>query len=257
MCNRNFVGGRKAQGINNTKEERDLSMKGIKKIEERKAQLLGKENNGGFCMNENEKDEFISVLGEVGIHIPEPKFLLGDTAQNVQEYCIKEHESERFYFHLEAIKGIVLGHITDINTIPVIKVKMNDLCGIREYPWNDFWDKKENINLDTPVVLDCERSVIAGMHQYLNAVKNGSTDISAVYMESLGGKFLSANNLKNQFGDSIYTSFAYNLYALLSEHQNRVSYSKFCNKFDELWYEDEIFYSIQQYIRNNNSVMGG
>lgn len=223
----------------------------------KKTQLGDSEIDGGLCMSKKKKDEFMSVLREVNIQIPKPKFLCGDTAQNVQEHRIKELEIERLNFHKEAITGIILAHITDINTIPVIKVKMNDLCGIREYPWNDFWDKNENINLNTPVVIDNEKNIIAGMHQYLNAVKNGSSNITAVYMESLGGKFLSVNNLKNQFEDSICTSFAYNLYSLFYKHHNRVSYSEFCDKFEELWDEDEIFYNIHQYIRNNNSVMGG
>jgi len=234
MLKKQKVGGHKTQTGNNTKKEREFAMKGIKNVGERKTQ------------NEVEKQ------------MPNPKFLCGNKAQSLQEHCIKEAEAERIAFLKEAVKGFTLSFETDINTIPVIQVEVKDLCGVKQYPWGGFWNEEEKINLSTPVILDREKNVIAGIYQYCNAKENGLIKIDAVYMDSLYGKILSANNLKNQFEDeTICTSFAYNLYALLFGHQYKISYSEFCDKFDELWDEDEIWFNIHRYISTFNDVIGG
>ena len=209
---------------------------------------MGKIKNGVTYNTQNEAEN----------QIPKPEFLRGNKAQSIQEHCIKDAEAERIAFYKEAVKGFTLGFETDINTVPVIQVAVKDICGIKQYPWGGFWDEEEAINLSTPVVLDRERNVIAGIYQYLYAKENGLIKINAVYMDSLYGKILSANNLRNQFEDeSICTGFAYNLYALLFERQYKVSYPEFCNKFDELWDEDEIWFNIHQYISTVNEVIGG
>ena len=229
---KNSVGGHKTQVEGTIRGEK--SMGKIKNVGARKAQSKVEKQN------------------------PKAKFLSGNKAQSMQEHCIKEAEAERIAFYKEAVKGFTLGLETDINTIPVIQVEVEDLCGVKQYPWDGFWDEEEKINLSTPVILDREKNVIAGIYQYRHAKENNLIKINAVYMDSLFGKILSKNNLRNQFeNETICTSFAYNLYALLFDIQYKVSYSEFCNKFDELWDEDEIFYNIHLYIRNDNSVMGG
>ena len=68
-------------------------------------------------------------------------------------------------------------------------------------------------------------------------------------MDSLYGKYISWHNLMKQFKDeTTCTSFAYNLYALLFDQEYKVSYFEFCNKFNELWDDDEIFFQIHKYI---------
>ncbi len=233
MINKRFVGGHKTQVVNK-QTIGETSM--------------GKIKNGVTYNTQNEAEN----------QIPKPEFLRGNKAQSIQEHCIKDAEAERIAFYKEAVKGFTLGFETNINTIPVIQVEVKDICGVKQYPWGGFLDEEEAINLSTPVVLDRERNVIAGIYQYLYAKENGLIKINAVYMDSLYGKILSANNLRNQFEDeSICTGFAYNLYALLFERQYKVSYPEFCNKFDELWDEDEIWFNIHQYISTVNEVIGG
>ena len=96
-----------------------------------------------------------------------PQFLNGNKAQSIQEHCIKEQEAERIAFYKEALRGFTLGYTTDVNTIPIIQVKVKDLWGVKQYPWGGFWDEEENINLNTPVVLDREKMLLP---EFINTV---------------------------------------------------------------------------------------
>lgn len=169
---------------------------------------------------------------------------------------IKSAEKEKISLYERILKAKYLSYETDINLIPIVQVNFKHIS-LSELPWGKPYVPEDKINLNTPVVLGRDYDIIAGAHQYFNAKEKGLTKIDAVFIDSLPWKHISLSNLKKQFKDeSMSISFAYNLYALLYESEYMISYDDFYNEADNLFYQDEIWFRLHQYVSSLNEGMG-
>jgi len=170
---------------------------------------------------------------------------------------IKKHEAERIALLEEKLKGLKLAHQTGLHTIPVKQVATDDLSGVSLQPWGNFWEH-DKIDLRTPVILGREKNIIGGPMQYFTAKEEKSKQINAVYIDSLRGKIVSADTLREQFKDEqLCMSFAYCLYIAVSTSiQNIVSYSDFCQNFDRIFEQKNICWLIYDYISELDKAYG-
>ena len=216
----------------------ERQMNDLQNVGGRKTQVSIKENEGEIRM------EAIQEVGEL-------------ETQNEREQIIKAQEAERIAVIEEKLIGLKLAHKTDSYTIPVTQVNVEDLC-VTMQPWASFWEHKK-IDLRTPVILGREKNVIGGPFQFFEAQEKGLKQIDAVYIDSLKGKVVSASTLKEQFLDKdICISFAYSLYAtLFDELQYIISFSEFCENFDRLFVQEDVYWRTYCYISELDEVFGG
>ena len=169
----------------------------------------------------------------------------------------KHYEAERISVLKEKLIGLELAYETNLVTVPVTQVPVDELAGVTMHPWDNFWDH-EKIDLRTPVILGREKNVIAGPFQYFEAKDKGLKIIDAVYLDSLLWKSISIYTLKKQFQDKdIAVSFAYSLYALVFDLQECVSYKDFYKNANSIFIKEEVGARIESYILETDREIGG
>ena len=168
--------------------------------------------------------------------------------QNSVENAIKALEAEKIATLEEKLKGLKLAYSTDLQTVPVTNVDPGELTGTTVLSSENLWDHHK-IDLKTPIILDRSKNVIAGPMQYFEAKDKGLKTIDAVYIDSLKGKTIYIDTLRQQFQDEkVSTGFAYSLYAAVSHMYEVISYEDFVENIDELFSEDLIRDKISNYI---------
>ena len=168
---------------------------------------------------------------------------------NFSEIEIKKQQAKKIAALKEKLKGLELAYETDIHTIPVTKVKVDEIAGINMRPSEIKSWKRNKISLEAPVILDRSKHVIAGHTQYLNAKGNNFDQIDAVYIDSLKGKFICSHNLRSQFKNKdVCFGIAYSLYSLLYDINDRVSYNEFKENLERYFLEWEIKSRLNKYI---------